>query len=186
MWWRVRNPWSLADRSWRQAADWVWHDVKVGLIACLGIILLIAVVWGGEWRHVVIATVVVWLVLPVVAFLVNFVRNVMQPARHGRWRSRMEMGESADGPLLVLALTCTDAHHSTELACVVTDPSGGNWRRPCGAGSMMVGSTPSCAYPMNFDGAPPLASGEYVVAWQEREKDAWHEMLRDHHVVELG
>ena len=28
--WRVRNLRSLVDRSWRQAAVWVWHDVKVG------------------------------------------------------------------------------------------------------------------------------------------------------------
>ena len=189
--WRLVHPRSVIARAWRQTAVWVWHDVKLGIAVGVGTVILVAIVWGGEWRHVVIATLAVWATLVALLFLLNLVWNILAPSRHSYWQPRPVevVPVDSNGYMLMLSLRGTDTTLTRlRIGCLVRSPHGIASRGETGfGGPIQRDSVITLQYPREFPGAPSPVSGEYMFIWQEPStRGRWEEILRDHQLVTVG
>jgi hypothetical protein len=177
---------TFAHRAAHDVVEDVGHDLWFAVVALLLATLVGVWVFGLPWDEFVLANLIGFALIPVLAFLYRFVRTVHRPERHKSWERRpsdfipIPEGKQAPG-ILRVQIAPLKATYVGRNACEITDPDGNVWLegeeawpdRPA------LIRTLGTHYPDAFPGAPPMKSGVYQVRWLLGVgRKGWREIMR--------
>jgi hypothetical protein len=175
---------SLLERTLRQAADWIGHDLWVGVLLTLVGDYLIRADLGVDWVRIAALTVFAWLLVGLAFFLLSLVQTAFRRAWNKDWATTVyQHTDDKEYATFVLYNKHQQGVWLHGLACIVTDPNGVTSRnvrdRSGPVGEVLL------LYPRDFENAPGLVPGGYRVIWQDREGGKWRELLADQLTVEM-
>jgi hypothetical protein len=183
---RTRTLRANAVRAFWDTLENIWFDVKLSCGFTI-VFALLSYQQGLPIAKVTLLSLVAWVAVFLLAYLVHFLRVAHHPERNSKWiRSETEVWKN-ETPVLRLAIEPTEPMYVGRNVCEITVPDGTVWMEHNPQEKPKAVRGLGVYYPRDFPGAPPLTSGPYKVRWFVGWSGTkWREILRFEVPVDLG